>query len=49
LISSRLQGLAKNPVVSGQYLDLSAESWLVCAPFQLNDRCEWLFGTLSFK
>jgi hypothetical protein len=41
--------LAKNPVVSGQYLDLSAESWLVCAPLQLNDRCEWLFGTLSFK
>ena len=38
MMLSRGQGLGENTVVSGQYLDLG-----------LNDQCEWLFDTLSFK
>jgi len=36
-------------VLTFLFLDMGAQSWSVCAEFQLNDRCEWLFGTLGFK
>jgi hypothetical protein len=48
LILSRLQGLAKNTVKSGQNSDMSTKGLPVCAEFSLNVGCEVMFGTLIF-